>query len=105
LENLSPDLPSLNPKGQLQEVLQAISPVSPVYPILSAEGPEHQKHFVAMVKWLELELGVGSGRSKKDAEIAAARDALEKKMWESAGLAPDAPRKKPANKRQKAANK
>ncbi len=104
LENLSPDLPDLNPKGQLQEVLQSISPISPIYPILSAEGPEHQKHFVAMVKWNDIELGTGSGKSKKDAEIAAARDALEKKSWESAGLVPAPPRRKPANKRQKAAN-
>ncbi len=104
LENLSPDLPDLNPKGQLQEVLQAISPVSPVYPILSAEGPEHQKHFVAMVKWNDIELGIGSGKSKKDAEIAAARDALEKKHWVTVGLLPPPPRKKAANKRLKPAN-
>jgi ribonuclease-3 len=105
LETLDGEVPDLNPKGQLQEVLQAISPISPVYPILSAEGPEHQKHFVARVTWNGLALGEGSGRSKKDAEIAAARDALEKRMWESAGPAAEKPKNKRANKPRKTANK
>ena len=105
LETLEVDPPDQNPKGQLQEVLQAISPISPVYPILSAEGPEHQKHFVAQVTWNGLDLGEGKGLSKKDAETAAARDALEKKKWQTAGFTPDSPRKKSANKTPRAANK
>lgn len=82
LENLEVDPPGQNPKGQLQELLQAISPVSPVYPIIAAEGPEHRKRFVAKVTWNGIHLGEGEGHSKKDAETDAARDALEKKAWE-----------------------
>jgi ribonuclease III len=82
LEALDLDPPDANPKGRLQEILQAISPVSPSYPIVAAEGPEHQKKFVARVTWNGLELGEGNGRSKKDAETAAARDALDKRVWE-----------------------
>ena len=85
LENLEVDPPGQNPKGQLQELLQAISPVSPVYPIVAAEGPEHRKQFIAQVTWNGIHLGEGEGRSKKDAETSAARDALEKKIWESFG--------------------
>lgn len=82
LENLEPDPVDQNPKGRLQELLQSISPVSPTYPIIKAEGPEHQKHFIARVVWNTMELGEGAGRSKKEAETAAARDALEKKLWD-----------------------
>ena len=81
LEALDVDPPDANPKGRLQEILQAISPVSPSYPIVSAEGPEHQKRFVARVTWNGMELGEGRGRSKKDAETAAAKDALDKQLW------------------------
>ena len=82
LENLDVDPPEANPKGRLQELLQAISPVSPRYVILNAEGPEHQKHFKARVIWNGCDLGVGEGRSKKEAETAAALLALQQKLWE-----------------------
>jgi ribonuclease-3 len=87
LENLDVNPPGQNPKGQLQELLQSISPVSPVYPIIAAEGPEHQKHFVARVTWNGLVLGEGEGHSKKDAETAAARDALARRVWERNSIA------------------
>ena len=83
LETLEVNPPDQNPKGQLQELLQAISPVSPVYPIVSAEGPEHQKRFIARVTWNRMELGSGQGRSKKEAETEAARDALLKRLWKA----------------------
>jgi ribonuclease-3 len=73
----------VNPKGQLQEILQAISPKSPNYEIVSQTGPEHQKQFVAKVIWDGIELGSGDGPSKKQAETAAALSALKAKIWES----------------------
>jgi ribonuclease III len=73
----------VNPKGQLQEILQAISPKSPIYEIVSQTGPEHQKKFVAKVVWDGVELGSGEGSSKKQAETAAALTALKAKKWES----------------------
>ena len=73
----------INPKGQLQEILQAISPKSPNYEIVSQTGPEHQKLFVAKVIWDGLELGSGSGSSKKQAETAAALSALRAAKWET----------------------
>lgn len=66
-----------NPKGQLQEHLQAISQIAPTYEILSEMGPDHAKQFVASVSWLSQELGRGSGRSKKEAEAQAAQNALD----------------------------
>jgi ribonuclease-3 len=71
----------INPKGQLQELLQSISPVSPIYETVSQSGPEHEKTFVVQVMWGGTILGKGSGRSKKQAETAAALEALELKRW------------------------
>jgi ribonuclease-3 len=82
LEVLDPDPPHENPKGRLQEILQALSPTSPKYPIIHAEGPEHSRTFVAKVVWNSLELGEGTGHSKKEAETAAALHALSKRLWE-----------------------
>ena len=84
LEDLEVDPPDTNPKGRLQEILQAISPQSPIYPIIDQSGPEHEKRFVSKIVWDGRELGVGEGRSKKEAETAAARDALEKQFWKRA---------------------
>lgn len=72
----------INPKGQLQEILQAITPTSPVYHIVSEEGPDHCKVFKSRVAWEGADLGIGTGNSKKAAEIDAARTALEAKKWE-----------------------
>ena len=81
LEDLEIDPADNNPKGRLQEFLQSISPVSPTYPIIHQSGPEHQKTFIAKIVWEGTELGRGEGRSKKEAETAAARDALSRELW------------------------
>ncbi|HEX8281011.1 MAG TPA: ribonuclease III, partial [Chthoniobacterales bacterium] len=72
----------INPKGHLQETLQAISPRSPVYELLSESGREHEKTFVVRVIWEGQPLGEGSGRSKKQAETAAALEAMQQRRWE-----------------------
>jgi ribonuclease-3 len=72
----------INPKGHLQELLQAISPRSPVYELLSESGPEHEKTFIVRVLWEGMPLGQGCGRSKKQAETAAALQAMQTKAWE-----------------------
>jgi ribonuclease-3 len=81
LESLDVEDPSANPKGRLQEILQAITPISPVYEIVDQSGPEHLKQFVARIVWEGRDLGTGSGRSKKEAEVHAARQALELQIW------------------------
>lgn len=81
IENLRHEPLHVNPKGRLQEILQSISLRSPKYSVVSEGGPEHQKVFVSKVIWEGLELGSGSGPSKKQAEMAAAVDALERGIW------------------------
>lgn len=65
-----------NPKGQLQEILQDQSGLSPSYRIINSEGPDHEKSFCAVVSWNGLDLGQGTGKSKKEAQTAAAVEAL-----------------------------
>ena len=71
-----------NPKGRLQEELQALRRESPLYRILTEEGPDHLKQFRVEVLWGGKPLGAGRGSSKKNAESAAAQDALERRRWE-----------------------
>lgn len=83
LNEIINDASDANPKGQLQEILQALSPVSPTYEITGQSGPEHDKRFTALVVWKGSILGKGDGKSKKEAEVAASRDALQQKLWSS----------------------
>ncbi|MBG68789.1 MAG: ribonuclease III [Roseibacillus sp.] len=83
LINVSGGEDTSNPKGRLQEVLQAIQRESPVYRVLEEEGPDHLKEFRVEVLWNGKPLGRGGGSSKKNAETAAAQDALERRSWES----------------------
>lgn len=70
-------LPNLsNPKGELQELLQATSPEPPRYEVKSSSGPDHNRNFECAVYHRGMELGRGLGRSKKTAESAAAQSAL-----------------------------
>jgi ribonuclease III len=82
LEQVAQERIDINPKGHLQELLQSISPRSPVYELISHSGPEHEKTFVVQVVWEGSVLGSGCGRSKKQAETAAALEALQLKRWE-----------------------
>ena len=81
-ERIASDPKEVNPKGTLQEILQAIEPRAPVYEMLEQSGPDHSKHFLSRVIWNNLELGRGEGLSKKQAQVAAADDALARKVWE-----------------------
>jgi ribonuclease-3 len=68
----------LSPKSRLQEIIQGIHKVLPTYAILDEKGPEHKKLFRVAVYLNDSEIGTGSGSSKKSAEEAAAKNALEK---------------------------
>ena len=64
-------------KSELQERL-ARDGDTVDYEIASEEGPPHDRRFEIRATVAGDELGVGSGRSKKEAEQAAARRALER---------------------------
>jgi ribonuclease III len=65
-----------NPKGELQEWLQARSPVGPRYAVTSVSGPDHDRVFECSVYHEDAELGRGQGKTKKAAESQAALAAL-----------------------------
>jgi len=67
-----------NPKGELQEMLQAVSAEAPQYNVVSATGPDHDRVFECTVEHAGIELARGRGKSKKAAESDAALAALVK---------------------------
>ncbi len=64
-------------KTKLQEHLQKQGMVSIAYRITNTSGPDHARLFTVEVSCDRRVLGQGEGRSKKEAEQAAARQALE----------------------------
>jgi ribonuclease-3 len=64
-------------KSELQERL-ARDGETVIYQVTGEEGPPHDRRFEIRATVAGDELGIGSGRSKKEAEQAAARRALEK---------------------------
>lgn len=68
--------PSEDYKSALQELLQEQERRIPRYRISSQEGPDHARVFLAVVEAGGRVLGEGRGSNKKQAEQAAAREAL-----------------------------
>ena len=64
-------------KSVLQEFLQKRGPQTPEYEIVQTVGPEHDKVFTVRVSLNGRALGTGKGHNKKQAEQAAAQNALE----------------------------
>ena len=68
-------------KSFVQEKSQEIYSLTPSYRVLSEEGPDHDKLFSVGIYFGEDKIAEGKGRSKQEAETAAARGALEEKKW------------------------
>ncbi|MBI4133132.1 ribonuclease III [Candidatus Uhrbacteria bacterium] len=64
-------------KSVLQEKMQEERRVTPVYKVLREEGPDHSKVFTSGVYLGSELIAEGSGPSKQDAEVEAAKRALE----------------------------
>lgn len=64
-------------KTVLQEKLQVNGDIKIEYKIIGESGPDHDKTFVAEVDCEGKKLAEGKGRSKKAAEMEAAKKALE----------------------------
>ena len=63
-------------KTNLQEVLQAMGEEEIVYRVIKETGPDHDKEFVIEVLCGRRVIGRGKGKSKKEAEQRAAKEAL-----------------------------
>ena len=64
-------------KTTLQEIIQKNPGERLEYVLVSESGPDHNKHFVFEVHLNSNVIGRGGGKSKKEAEQQAAREALE----------------------------
>ena len=73
-------------KSRLQELVQARHQVPPLYRTIKEEGPDHAKKFTVEVIVADSVIGVGRGRSKRMAEMEAARVALEGFSQEGKGI-------------------
>lgn len=65
-------------KSRLQEIIQKRYKVPPTYTLAEQKGPDHNKIFVMEVHIRRRLLGRGEGHSKKEAEQAAAFEALKR---------------------------
>lgn len=65
----------INSKAALQEYTQGIDKTLPEYILVSETGKQHEKTFNVEVKYNGKVVGRGAGKSKKQAEQAAAYDA------------------------------
>lgn len=71
----------IDPKSNLQEEIQNKLKITPTYMVIKEWGPDHAKKFKIGVYINEKLIGEGEGESKQEAQVEAAKNALEKKMW------------------------
>ncbi len=69
---------TLDYKTELQELCQERLKQLPEYRVVSETGPDHQKQFAVELSIKGEVCGRGTGKSKKEAEQKAAKEALEK---------------------------
>lgn len=71
----------LDAKSHFQEKAQDAVGVTPSYETVRETGPDHDKHFTVAVFLGREKVAEGDGKSKQEAEQAAAANALEAKKW------------------------
>ena len=83
LSFIEPEIKNPRPKAfkdyktTLQEIIQKNPEEHLTYVLTGEQGPDHDKHFFVEVHLNSNVIGKGGGRSKKEAEQQAAREALE----------------------------
>jgi len=68
-------------KSRFQELVQEKTGVTPSYQLIQQSGPDHEKQFVIGAYIGTEKVAQGEGRSKQEAEQAAAEKALIAKGW------------------------
>ena len=86
--NLTKELPRIiesglfkDAKSLFQEEAQERTGITPTYKVLEEKGPDHERHFVVGVFLGQELIARGDGFSKQEAELEAAKNALEAKQW------------------------
>lgn len=65
-------------KTRFQEITQRKLKITPSYTVIKESGPDHNKKFIIGVYVQKKLISTGRGRSKKEAELSAAKNALKK---------------------------
>ncbi|MGA7827812.1 MAG: ribonuclease III [Geobacteraceae bacterium] len=78
LETMGIDVVGRDYKTRFQEICHVLHGKSPHYVLEEASGPDHDRIFVITARIGETFLGKGTGKSKKMAEQAAAKEALRR---------------------------
>lgn len=78
IEDVNDSPERYNAKAVLQEYTQGLTKERPIYTTVGTKGPEHNKIFNIEVSYQGEVVGVGEGRTKKDAEQMAALDACKR---------------------------
>lgn len=68
-------------KSLIQERAQEYENITPSYKVLSESGPDHDKHFTVGIHFGPKLIADGKGKSKQEAEQAAATNALKLNHW------------------------
>lgn len=71
----------IDSKSKFQEAAQEHAGITPVYKLVREVGPDHNKVFVVAVFVSDTSIAEGEGKSKQEAEQAAALKAIEVKGW------------------------
>lgn len=77
LDKILADRSYKDPKSELQERVQALGFTTPDYTVIKEIGPDHDKTFTITVSVGNKVVGQGVGRSKQQAQQAAAEAALQ----------------------------
>lgn len=81
LENILQNKLYLDPKTYFQETAQEKISTTPTYKVLHAIGPDHDKQFTVGIFLDKEQVAEGTGSSKQEAQVNAARHAIEVKGW------------------------
>ena len=68
-------------KSKFQETAQNKKGITPNYKTIREDGPDHDREFTVGVYLEDKEIARGIGKSKQEAEQAAAQNALDKTSW------------------------
>jgi len=68
-------------KSRFQEEAQEKTGITPTYKVIREWGPDHSRHFIVGVFLNQELVAEAEGSSKQEAEIEAAKNALEIKGW------------------------
>ena len=71
----------LDAKSHFQEKAQEVFGVTPLYKTMFETGPDHDKHFTVGVFLDNVQVALGDGKSKQEAEQDAAQKGLTVKGW------------------------